>query len=68
MAQNQQDPLLRINLKASEVENVIAFLNRATLQGNESETHAHLKREIAGQAREQLEATQRPEIPPEDND
>lgn len=63
MGQQNQNPMITLNLTASDVENVLVFLNRANLPGSESELHARIKQDIARQARQQLEARDVPDNP-----
>ena len=59
MAETPKNPTITLRLRASDVDNVIAFMNRAELKGTESEIHASLKQSIAHQANAQLEAIEK---------
>ena len=54
--QEQSNPTLTLKLTARDVDNCLAFLNRANLKGTEATTFVRLQDSIAGQASRQLEA------------
>jgi hypothetical protein len=57
-SQNPNNPTISLELTASDVENVLGFMSRATLAGKEAATYVDLTQRIGRQANEQLKAAQ----------